>query len=453
MEHLLGATTVPAAGDLELSGRALFRPIHYLGGKWRLLDAIEAALQSLIPAGSIVADPFSGSGVVAGRLASRFRVIASDVQEYARVLASAVMRPVALPSDLVDRLLRMGRAREHEIRVAGINALIGHETHALEQADSGSANDLCEILEFGTLMGSRSLRRDGRLADVLRLAASTVPADTRTVLSRYYGGLYFSYEQAAALDGLAEAIEDIPEVFRDTARAALVSTASGIASTVGNHFAQPVRPRGADGRPKRRTIETTARRRRVEVRPTFRDWLGRYGALSAPAFVGSAFRSDYRDALIDVRGKAAAVYADPPYTRDHYSRFYHVLETIVLRDEPGISTVNVGGRVQASRGMYRTDRHQSPFCIKSQAPGAFSELFRLVGEVGIPLVLSYSPYAQGTAARPRVLTIEELRHLAREAFSSVAVQSAGRISHSKFNADHLNTSVSYEAEVLIICRP
>ena len=28
------------------------------------------------------------------------------------------------------------------------------------------------------------------------------------------------------------------------------------------------------------------------------------------------------------------VYADPPYTRDHYSRFYHVLETLALRDDP-----------------------------------------------------------------------------------------------------------------------
>ena len=72
------------------------------------------------------------------------------------------------------------------------------------------------------------------------------------------------------------------------------------------------------------------------------------------------------------------MYADPPYTRDHYSRYYHVLETMSLRDNPEVSMtmIRAGGSPRVSRGVYRADRYQSPFCIKSQAAGAFEELCR-----------------------------------------------------------------------------
>ena len=42
------------------------------------------------------------------------------------------------------------------------------------------------------------------------------------------------------------------------------------------------------------------------------------------------------------------------------------------------------------KGRYREDRHQSPFCIRSQVKGAFEELFKGISRSESNLVLSYS---------------------------------------------------------------
>lgn len=70
----------------------------------------------------------------------------------------------------------------------------------------------------------------------------------------------------------------------------------------------------------------------------------------------------------------------PPYGSVHYSRFYHVLETLVKYDYPEVKF----------KGRYRQDRHQSPFCKKSEASNAFEKMFSLIKEKGSAMVLSYS---------------------------------------------------------------
>ena len=168
-----------------------------------------------------------------------------------------------------------------------------------------------------------------------------------------------------------------------------------------------------------------------------------------------AVRGDYRSFLDSHDEPVAVLYADPPYTRDHYSRFYHVLKTIARGDDPSISRVTVGGSTALSRGLYRADRHQSPFCIRSQAPAAFERLFAGARRHDAPLIVSYSPYASGTAARPkpRLLTIPELVELAKAEFGQVRLHSGGQLSHSKFNAQRLNAAAAAEAELLLICLP
>ena len=145
------------------------------------------------------------------------------------------------------------------------------------------------------------------------------------------------------------------------------------------------------------------------------------------------------------------IYADPPYTRDHYSRFYHGLETLSLRDFPTISKTKIGGEERLSRGLYREEREQSDFCIRSKAPKAFEELFKLVAHKDRTLVLSYSPYDKSKGAHPRVVEIEMLEEMAKLYFDDVEIRSIGKFSHSKLNRTDLHLDAENAAEVLIIC--
>ena len=70
-----------------------FRTIHYLGSKLRLLDFIEGVVNTVDSTPCGVCDLFSGSGSVAQHLSYHRRIIAVDIQEYSRVICSALLSP------------------------------------------------------------------------------------------------------------------------------------------------------------------------------------------------------------------------------------------------------------------------------------------------------------------------------------------------------------------------
>jgi len=432
-----------------------FRPIHYLGNKSRVLDAIEAAVEAVAPRATAVCDLFSGSGVVAQRLGRSRRVLALDIQEYSRILCSAVLHPQIISDQetlsIVDAAITLSREG-----TPTVNELLEFEELAIKRALDQDLAPLAEILEHPPLQAMvHGTFSDSQLNRLLSSCILDVDFALGTVIFRYYGGLYFSYRQALQLDALAQIARGLPPEQRDIGLAAVLSTVSDMVTSVGNHFAQPVRPRSSAGQMKKSLIQAAARRRRLEVIPRFHTWLEQYRLLPASRFSHMAERKDFRVGLCKLSDDVGVVYADPPYTRDHYSRFYHVLETIAVGDEPGISSMSLAGSRMLSRAAYRQDRHQSPFCIRSQVETAFEFIFARVAERGLPLVLSYSPLSEGTTARPqtRLLSIDEILELAAGFFKEVAMSDAGRIAHSKFNASHLNASTTQSAEVLLSMKP
>lgn len=434
--------------------RTGFRPIHYLGCKLRVLDAIEAALDDVDASRGGVLDLFSGSGVVAAHLAQSRPVVATDIQEYARILASALLAGADLDATQSDEIVVAAKDHSASIIAGAVGALVRHEKAAIKAVAAGNPEPLCSVIEGGSILRSQleGPPTAPGLAALLASAHTHIPEGVHTVLTRYYGGVYFSYEQAVMLDGLAAAARTIAAPQRDVALAAVMSAASDIVSSVGNQFAQPIRPRDASGHPKIASVRAAARRRSLDVTDLFLAALDRYGSRGATSTDGLAVRGDFSAILRDPPRDVSVVYADPPYTRDHYSRYYHVLETIALGDEPTVSRMRLGSDTLVSRGLYREERHQSPFCIKSQAPGAFAELFEGASDLRVPIVLSYSPHGDGSASRPRLMSIEAICSIANEWYAHIDVVSAGRLAHSKLNASHLNSNVVYDAEVLILCR-
>jgi adenine-specific DNA methylase len=170
------------------------------------------------------------------------------------------------------------------------------------------------------------------------------------------------------------------------------------------------------------------------------------------SYTNHVLKMDYSEALDTLRNDTKIVYADPPYTRDHYSRFYHVLETLCLRDNPNISTMVTNGEKQISRGIYREYRHQSPFCIKSQAPRAFETLIQKVRKIDAALVISYSPYDETKNSHSRTVTIRDIKKIAYRYYPKIEILSVGSFKHSKLTNVSKHLDASKEAEVLIVCK-
>jgi adenine-specific DNA methylase len=185
--------------------------------------------------------------------------------------------------------------------------------------------------------------------------------------------------------------------------------------------------------------------------PVFDTWLAKYNNQKQPKFANTIIQGDFRKAFPSPE-HFYTVYADPPYTRSHYSRYYHVLETMALRDRPKISMSNIQSRFSLSKGIYRDDRFSSAFGIRSKAEHEFEELFAVCRANRLNLVLSYSPFVESKAVTPRILTINKLTELACRHYQNIDIISCGKFVHSKLTSTDRQLDAMQEAEVLLVAR-
>ena len=429
-----------------------FRTLNYLGSKLRLLDFIEENVRKVTPKDAGVCDLFAGSGCVSYKLSRLFPVVACDIQHYSKVICDALLQPGTLTEETVKAFISEIKGSKSLLRDA-FAPLIELEEEAIRNED---LELLTDIVEHGSLEVYNLEKTESKIAPVQNQVheklKKTGLMGKESLISRYYGGVYFSYSQAVQIDVIVDAIRNhLNTVDKSVLLAALLSTTSDIACTVGKHFAQPIKARDSKGKIKKLVYNKAIKDKTVDVTALFEEWLDKYVSLPKGKYNNTILQGDYMECLKMLPDNVRTVYADPPYTRDHYSRFYHVLETIALDDVPEISTVKIHGSTHVSNGIYRKDRHQSPFCIRSKAPKAFDEMFKAISASGRNLLLSYSPYDETKESHPRVVTISQLMSWAGNYFNNVEVVSAGHFTHNKLNSTEHFLESSDEAEILIVC--
>ena len=104
---------------------------------------------------------------------------------------------------------------------------------------------------------------------------------------------------------------------------------------------------------------------------------------------GCIYNSDFRVAINSIKpGPNHVIYVDPPYFKEHYSRYYHVLDTFCLYDYPML-TYNPQTDAVTS-GRYREGRIVSEFGLKSSVKKAFADLFKLGASHRTNIVISYA---------------------------------------------------------------
>ena len=127
-----------------------------------------------------------------------------------------------------------------------------------------------------------------------------------------------------------------------------------------------------------------AEQRKKSVVRLFNKWiLELFGEPVESKFENRATCEDYSSLLrgmSSTKARPALIYADPPYTADHYSRYYHVLETLCLYDYPD----------SKGRGRYRQDRSNSGFSLRSKVSEEFKNLVNLSAKLGSDLLVSYT---------------------------------------------------------------
>jgi len=437
---------------------AAYRPIQYLGSKLRLLDQIKNHIETHSNGGAIC-DLFSGSGVVSNYLSSSYRLVATDIQEYSSALTNSLLDNNHLDDEQLDQIITfIEQPTNFKNSLKVTQELINYERKCLDQAHKGDATALVEFSKKSSLYIHQNEPQQNSNTPLAKLkeAFSENKKSSRLIITNLYGGVYFSYEQAVFIDVIRQLVlsnDRWNKSIKNLVLAALISAASKITNTVGKQFAQPMKLLNKDGRPKQLLIERTIRDKNYSILEVLKQALKKVNA--ARKHVSNknheVFCRDSLDFLSSYVGEIDCFYADPPYTIDHYSRFYHVLETIAKYDTPVLATMNKKGTPKVMNGLYRVDRHQSSFCIPSQVKAAFSTMIQGCASYNASLIISYSPYDGTNDERPRLLKTQEIKKIAHKYYKHIEIIPADGHVHRKLHSTNKNATGIENSEVFIIC--
>jgi len=319
--------------------------MKYMGSKRRMLrNGLGSLIREQSYAANRIVDPFCGSGVLAWYAATNTdkEIIATDLQEYAVILAGAVIgRTELLNVDLVSRNW-FSRAT---------NLVRSHKCYPSARR----------------FQKQRWERYPAKSVKWSRIVCQNIRAGS---IWNAYGGYYYSPLQALMFDSLRKTVT-ASEPLRSAQLAGLISAASACAASPG-HTAQPFHPT-QKGAPY--LFEAWRRDPKKQVLKSLATICSQCARVPGRARV-----ADASDVALQVE-PGDLVVLDPPYSSVHYSRFYHVLETIA---RGSCSTVSGAGRYPP-----QSERPRSDYSLKTRSRGALHTLLERLSDRGATVVLTF----------------------------------------------------------------
>jgi len=215
--------------------------------------------------------------------------------------------------------------------------------------------------------------------------------------SKTYGETYFSTEQCLQIEAIRSRISTLEDETVKSVYLTVLTNAMSLCQSSAGHFAQFMPSTSARIQSLRKmNLLDTFISKSISVE------------ITQPKFANKVFKEEgisllHRLTASNQLPKGSLVYLDPPYTSAQYSRYYHLLETVILNDQPNVNF----------KALYRDGRFQSPFCSSRLAPSAFKEVARGASQSGSSLLISYS--------NAGVLSVESIEEICRAFYHKIEV--------------------------------
>lgn len=307
---------------------------YYLGSKRRLGPFLSESLHCFAPDAEAVVDLMCGSGAASGAFSRHVPVVASDAQSFSLLLAR--VQGGGMTPDRADAILRevLVGARPHLSEVQALAAAAISAEQAWLHGPGDPEASLAAAAAFPTYRSDDPPGRAGGGWDPAALVAqrrSDPAAYPYVLFLAYFANRFVGVRQATEIDSLRYAIDGLSGLDREWALGALVVSVSAVATTYAGHFAQPL----VNGRSlSDRVFRQLLRKRPMSVVREFEARLRSLAAASADVRhtvtpIPGPWRNGLAASAAALDGRRPVVYVDPPYTREEYSRYYHVLETLV----------------------------------------------------------------------------------------------------------------------------
>ena len=325
--------------------------MKYMGSKRELLDFIISSINDLDIESNWFCDLFSGTSVVGCSLKDEYNVQINDIQIYTSIFANTY-----LPN--INKLINSTELEKIKDRV-------------LFYVDEFYRKYPDLIFDYNSIDNYEKLTK-------LEIQQQNLIYSNFEIgfhlFVKYYSGTYWSYTQCVWIDSIRAVAEEYKGKSDYYIILSSLIYAMSYTSQSTGHFAQFRDVTESNMHDimlyRIRDIWTYFEKKFLEI-------LNMVDVEATNRYTITTL--DYLDCLRLIE-RNTIVYADPPYSSVHYSRFYHAIETLIRYDYPNVKY----------KGRYREDRHQSPFGKKTEVKHAFGKLFKGVKNKNSHLILSYS---------------------------------------------------------------
>ncbi|WP_244656217.1 MULTISPECIES: DNA adenine methylase [unclassified Rhizobium] len=363
-----------------------------------LLNGLGETIQKAIPGHTRFIDMFSGSGSVSWHVANKYSipVLAADLQFFSVALAEGVL------------------SRTHEEEYSVLEDWIFRAAQYLEQD-----HNLAEAKVIQGHINDKSISG-------VALSARALSAEGNGPINKAYGGYYYSTLQSMWLDALRATLP-VSIGSKAICQASLIWAASSCAASPG-HTAQPFKPNETAGR-------FLADSWKKSIPHYVTSAFGKINGITAKR-IGTAVQQDANElALMLKEGDLA--FLDPPYSGVHYSRFYHVLETLVINERVEVSG---SGRYPPPEA-----RPKSKYSMMGTSTDALKRVLSALSEVGANAIITFPA---GKASNG--LSGDQVKEIAATYYKIKFEKVSGRFSTLGGNSRNRNARAASEELILVL---
>lgn len=312
--------------------------MKYMGSKNTMLkNGLGGLLKEQCPKSNRFFDLFCGSAAVSRYVGenTNSQVISCDLQTYSYYLSQAIIgRNSALPAIQLETIRQwLSYAKGYQTKYTG---------------------------EIETKETQKCVFENRKLSKT-----------SSSALVQAYGGFYFSHDQALMFDYLMRNLPREVAVAK-VAMAALIESASYCAASPG-HTAQPFQPENENGLTA--IMDAWSKDPIENIEKKIQSFSKRFANQIGESIVGDSL------SCIDNIEEGDLIFLDPPYSGVHYSRFYHVLESIAR-----LKVTHVSGR-----GRYPApeERPKSDYSLKGKSLASTNTLLESISNKKAKAIITF----------------------------------------------------------------
>ncbi len=327
---------------VDVTTTSLFtRSAHYMGSKSLLCGFIVEALSSVLPDSGRVLDLMCGSGVVSGAFNKIWKTYSSDALDFCKLLSIVHGGGFDKQSaqQIISTILPIAKQNFEKLHSYLRDAIDFEDNLFCRDIDSTLVHDYSKFTNNFPILSKpgSGFVWDPKVEVKRRIENPMIYP--YCLFTAYFANVYFGLRQCVEIDSLRYAIDQVQDKRqKQWALGVLVATISTLGTTFGGHFAQP--PSLDLENISNKKLSSIITTRSFSITHEFTVRLLNLSDKSEESKNDiNIIQGPWQDALATFGHSfqpnlTTLVYLDAPYTREEYSRYYHVLETLVSYSYP-----------------------------------------------------------------------------------------------------------------------